>query len=106
MAPGRRVKCSCTRYKGILVKGKQGKGKGERKGLYSLVEVGDNETDKRHEIDEIVVKGQLSTAAGARDQQEGASTTAARHSYWQIFGSCTEFPVEQTHASGQRCRKY
>jgi len=54
VAPGRRVKCWCTRYKGILVKGKQGKGKGTRKGLYSLVEVGDNETDrdKRLEIDE------------------------------------------------------
>jgi len=49
VAPGRRVKCWCTRYKGILVKGKQGKGKGSRKGLYSLVEVGDNETDKRQD---------------------------------------------------------
>jgi hypothetical protein len=105
---GRRVKCSFTRYKGILAgtagKGKKAKGKGKKKWLYSLVVEVLKIT--RQEIVEIVEGTRVSTTAGARDQQEeGASTTAAHLQYaarlladlWEFLSlSCTSLSSRGT----------
>ena len=92
-------------------KGKESEREGQKKWLYSLVvEVLEITRQTRQEIDEIeqiVVKGNKTrvSTVHATSKKEPALLqrgTATGRS----LGVAHTFPVEQRHASGQRCRKY